>query len=87
MGSIESILLILLGISVVVFLFLLVYKGRLERKGDEVYRTTPERLNEQQKALLRKVDSLSKPMWFVGTLMVLLMLASVGWWIYQGLGL
>lgn len=87
MGNIQLILVVLLAISVVVFLILLIYKGKLERKGDEVFRTTPERLNDQQKAMLKKVDSLSKPLWIVGTLMVLLGLASIGWWIYIGLGL
>lgn len=80
-------LIILLIISVVVFLLLLVYKSRLERQGEEAFRTTPERLNDQQKALLKKVDSLSAPTWIVGTLMVVLLLATIGWWIYQGLGL
>lgn len=82
-----EVLIILLGISIVVFLLLLFYKAKLERQGDEAFRTTPERLNDKQRAVLRKVDSLSKPMWIVGTLMVLFLIASVGWWIYQGLGL
>lgn len=87
MGNIQLILVVLLAISVVVFLILLIYKGKLERKGEEVLRTTPERLNDQQKAVLKKVDNLSKPLWIVGTLVVLLALASIGWWIYLGLGL
>jgi hypothetical protein len=87
MNSTLEILVILLCISVVVFLFLLMYKSHLDRQGEEAFRTTPERLNEQQKALLKKVDKLSAPLWIAGTLMVLLLLGSVGFWIYQGLGL
>jgi hypothetical protein len=87
MDPVLRILVILLVISIVVFLILLLYKGRLERQGEDAFRTTPERLNDKQKALLKKVDSLSTPLWIVGTLMVLLVLGTLGWWIYQGLGL
>lgn len=82
-----EILVVLLVISIVVFLILLIYKSRLEREGEDALRTTPERLNEKQRALLKKVDNLSKPMWIVGTLVVILVLASIGLWIVQGLGL
>jgi uncharacterized membrane protein len=87
MDPLLRILIILFGVSIVIFLILLIYKSRLERQGDEVFRTTPERMSEQQKALLQKVNNLSKPLWIVGTLTVLLLLASVGWWIVTGLGL
>lgn len=80
-------LLILLVISIVVFLILLVYKSRLQRQEDDAFRTTPERLTDAQKAVMKKVGSLSTPLWIVGTLVILLLLASVGWWIVQGLGL
>ncbi|HVB98957.1 MAG TPA: hypothetical protein VNJ12_06440 [Candidatus Dormibacteraeota bacterium] len=87
MNSPLQILVVLFCVSVVVFLLMLFYKSHLERKGEEAFRTTPERLNDQQKALLKKVDGMSKPMWIVGTLMVLLLLSSIGLWIFLGLGL
>lgn len=87
MDPVLRILVILLCICVVVFFILLVYKGRLERQGEDAFRTTPERMNDKQKAVLKKVDSLSVPLWIVGTLVVLLVLGTIGWWVYQGLGL
>ena len=87
MNSSLEILIILFGVSVVVYLLMLIYRSHLERQGEDAFRTTPERLNDKQKAVLKKVDSLSKPIWVVGTLMVLLLLASLGLWIVQGLGL
>lgn len=82
-----EILIILFAVSVVVFLFLLMYRARLHRQEDEAFRTRPERLSDAQKAVLKKAEGLSKPMWIVGVLMVLFLLAMVSWWIIVGLGL
>lgn len=82
-----KILVILVGISLVVWFVLFIYRGRLERQGDEVFRTTPERLNDQQAALLKRVDKMSAPVWIVGTVTVILILATIGLWVYQGLGI
>jgi hypothetical protein len=77
----------LFTVSLVVWFILIIYKSKLEREEEEqvFLKSTPERLGEKQAALLQKVNKLSKPMWIVGTLTVLLMLAAVGMWIYQGL--
>ncbi len=74
-------------VSVVIWFILIVYKKRLERQEeDKVFLgSTPERLNDEQRQLLDKVNQLSKPLWIVGTLTVLLLLSAVGVWIYQGL--
>jgi hypothetical protein len=82
-----KILIVLFVISVVIWFILIVYKKRLEREEeDKVFLgSTPERLNEEQTKLLEKVNRLSKPMWIVGSVTVLLLLSAVGVWIYQGL--
>lgn len=82
-----EILLILFAISVVVFLLMLIYKSRLSRQEDEAFRTKPEQLSDAQKAVLKKAEGLTKPMWIVGVLMVLLLLGAVAQWIIAGLGL
>jgi len=82
-----KVLIALFVVSLVVWFILIIYKSKLEREEEEkvFLKTTPERLGKEQAALLQKVNKLSKPMWIVGTLTVLLMLAAVGMWIYQGL--
>jgi len=74
-------------VSVVIWFILIVYKKKLERQEEEkvFLGSTPERLNDEQRQLLDKVNQLSKPLWIVGTLTVLLLLSAVGVWIYQGL--
>lgn len=80
-------LVVLFAISVVVWIALLIYKGRLEREEeDKVFLgTTPERLKAEDAALLEKVNRLSKPIWIVGVISVLLLCGAVAVWIYQGL--
>lgn len=82
-----KILIILFGISVLVWLILALYKSRLAREEeDKVFLgTTPERLNEEHSKIMERVSRLSKPMWIVGLVTVLLLLAAIGTWIYQGL--
>jgi len=82
-----KILIGLFVVSVVTWFVLLVYKSKLEREEeDKVFLgSTPERLGKEQTALLEKVNRLSKPMWIVGTLTFLFMLAAIAMWIYQGL--
>lgn len=71
---------------VVVWFILIIYKRRLERAEEGVLLgVTPERLNPEQAAVLDKVNRLSKPMWIIGTLTVLALLATIAMWIYQGL--
>lgn len=82
-----EILIILFVVSVVVFLILLMYRSRLHRLEDDAFRTMPERLTDAQKAVLKRAEGLSKPMWIVGVLMVVFLLAMVSWWIILGLGL
>jgi hypothetical protein len=74
-------------VSLVIWFILIIYKKRLERQEeDKVFLgSTPERLGEEQKQILQKVMKLSKPLWIFGTLTVLLLLCSIGMWIYQGL--
>jgi Ca2+/Na+ antiporter len=72
-------------VCLVVWIGLIVYKSKLEREEEDVFRTTPERLNDEQKAVLQKVDRLSKPMWIFGILTILLMVGSVALWLYHGL--
>jgi hypothetical protein len=42
-------------------------------------------MGEEQRQILQKVMGLSKPLWIFGTLTVLLLLCTIGVWIYQGL--
>jgi hypothetical protein len=80
-------LIVLFVISVVVWIALLIYKSRLEREEeDKIFLgTTPERLKEEDAALLQKVNRISKPIWIVGVITVLLLFGAVAVWIYQGL--
>jgi hypothetical protein len=72
--------------SLVIWFCLIIYKKRLERQEeDKVFLTTPERMGEEQRQILQKVMGLSKPLWIFGTLTVLLLLCTIGVWIYQGL--
>lgn len=82
-----EILVVLFCISVVVWILLMIYKSRLERRAEErVFLSgTPERLTEKDSLLLGKVNRLSKPMWAIGIITVVLLLAMLGTWIYQGL--
>ncbi|HEV2388264.1 MAG TPA: hypothetical protein VGS20_13525 [Candidatus Acidoferrales bacterium] len=82
-----ELLIILFAISVVVWLALIIYRGRLAREEeDQVFLgTTPERLTEKDRAIMKRVARLSTPIWIVGVLMVLLLLASICLWVYQGL--
>lgn len=82
-----EIMIALFIISVVIWFILILYKKKLERQEEEkvFLGSTPERLNEEQRKLLDKVNQLSKPMWIIGTLTVLLLLGSLAVWIYQGL--
>jgi len=80
-----KLLIALFVISLVVWIALFLYKGRLERDEEDVFRTTPERLTDEQKKVLQKVDSLSKPIWVFAILTFLFLVASVGAWLYHGL--
>lgn len=82
-----KILIVLLAISLIVWIVLILYKRKLEQEVEDkvLLGTTPERLSEKQAALLQKVDKASKPIWIFGTLTVLLVIATVGLWLYQGL--
>jgi hypothetical protein len=82
-----KLLIILFAISVVVWLVLIIYRGRLAREEeDQVFLgTTPERLSAKDTALMQRVARLSTPIWIVGVLMVLLLLATIALWIYLGL--
>lgn len=80
-------LIVLLGISIVIWILLAFYKSRLAREEeDKVFLgAKPEQMNEEHSKLMAKMDRLSKPMWAIGILTVLLLLATIGVWIYQGL--
>lgn len=74
-------------ISVVIWFILIIYKKKLERQEeDKIFLgATPERLNEEQRKLLDKVNQLSKPLWIVGTLTILFLLGALAMWVYQGI--
>lgn len=80
-----KLLIVLFVASLVIWLLLLIYKSRLEQAGEDVFRTTPERLTEEQKKVLQKVDRLSIPMWIFGILSIVILLCSVAYWLYSGL--
>lgn len=80
-----KLLIVLFIISVVIWLILLIYRSRLEQSGAEAFRTTPERMTEEQKKKLQKVDRMSIPMWIFGILSIIFLLCSVAYWIYLGL--
>lgn len=73
-------------LSVIVWIILIIYKGRLESQGqDKISLGTTERLKPEDAALLNKVNRMSTPLWIVGVITVLLLCATVAMWIYQGL--
>lgn len=82
-----EILIILFGISLIVWIFLIFYKSRLSQQEDQqvFLGSAHERASEKQMALLNKVNRLSKLMWIFGLLTFGLLLAGIGVWIYQGL--
>lgn len=82
-----KILIVLFAVSLIVWIGLILYKKQLEREvEDKVFLgSTPERLGEKQAALLQKVNKLSMPMWIFGSLTVLLLIGTIGMWLYQGL--
>ena len=73
-------------LSVIIWIILIIYKSRLESQGqDKISLGTTERLKPEDAELLKKVDRMSKPLWAVGIITVLLLCATVAMWIYQGL--
>jgi hypothetical protein len=74
---------------IVVTLFwivLLVYRTMLSRREEEeIFLGRPDQLSPEQMALTQRVARLSRPIWTLGVLSGLLLIAWLGLWIYQGL--
>jgi hypothetical protein len=74
---------------IVVTLFwivLLVYRTMLSRREEEeIFLGRPDQLSPEQMALTQRVERLSRPIWTLGVLSGLLLIAWLGLWIYQGL--
>lgn len=80
-------LIVLFVVCAVLWLIVILYRGRLMRdEEDKVFlASTREQMGTEQQAIMKKVSALSMPIWILGVLAIIFLLASIALWIYQGL--
>jgi hypothetical protein len=70
----------------VVWIILLVYRTLLSRREEEeIFLGRPDQLSPEQQAIMQRLERLTRPIWTLGVLSGLLLIAWLGLWIYQGL--
>jgi hypothetical protein len=70
----------------VVWIILLVYRTLLSRREEEeIFLGRPDQLSPEQQAIMQRLERLTRPIWALGVLSGLLLIAWLGLWIYQGL--
>jgi hypothetical protein len=80
-------MLIAWGIVTAVFLALLLWRNLLEsHEDDQLFIDAAEdHMAREQRALIQRINTLSKPIMMTGILAGALLLASAGLWLYEGL--
>jgi hypothetical protein len=80
-------MLIAWGIVTAVFLALLIWRNLLESHEDDqlFLAAAEEHMAREQRALVHRINTLSKPIMMTGILAGILLLASGGLWLYEGL--
>jgi hypothetical protein len=75
------------GIVTAVFLALLLWRNLLEsHEDDQLFIDAAEdHMAREQRALIQRINTLSKPIMMTGILAGALLLASAGLWLYEGL--
>ena len=80
-------MLIAWGIVTAVFLALLLWRNLLESHEDDqlFIDAAQDHMAREQRALIQRINTLSKPIMMTGILAGILLLASAGMWLYEGL--
>jgi hypothetical protein len=80
-------MLIAWGIVTAVFLALLLWRNLLESHEDDqlFIDAAEEHMAKEQRALIERINTLSRPIMMTGILAGVLLLASAGLWLYEGL--
>jgi hypothetical protein len=80
-------MLIAWGIVTAVFLALLLWRNLLESHEDDqlFIDAAEEHMAKEQRALIQRINTLSRPIMMTGILAGVLLLASAGLWLYEGL--
>ena len=80
-------MLIAWGIVTAVFLALLLWRNLLESHEDDqlFIDAAQDHMAREQRALIQRINTLSKPIMMTGILAGVLLLASAGLWLYEGL--
>ena len=80
-------MLIAWGIVTAVFLALLLWRNLLESHEDDqlFIDAAAEHMAREQRALIQRINTLSRPIMMTGILAGVLLLASAGLWLYEGL--
>jgi hypothetical protein len=80
-------MLIAWGIVTAVFLALLLWRNLLESHEDDqlFIDASEEHMAREQRALIQRINTLSRPIMMTGILAGVLLLASAGLWLYEGL--
>ena len=80
-------MLIAWGIVTAVFLALLLWRNLLEsHEDDQLFIDAAEdHMAREQRALIQRINTLSRPIMMTGILAGVLLLASAGLWLYEGL--
>jgi hypothetical protein len=75
------------GIVTAVFLALLLWRNLLEsHEDDQLFLDAAEdHMAREQRALVQRINTLSRPIMMTGILAGILLLASAGMWLYEGL--
>ena len=75
------------GIVTAVFLALLLWRNLLESHEDDqlFIDAAEEHMAREQRALIQRINTLSRPIMMTGILAGVLLLASAGLWLYEGL--
>jgi hypothetical protein len=79
-------LLIACGVFTAAFLCLLIWRSLLESHEDDQIFLDPagQHLAQEQRQLVAKINTLSKPILMTGVLAAILLLAAAGIWMYRG---
>ena len=80
-------LLIAWGVVTTIFLILLIWRSLLEsHEDDQIFiDAAGDRMAEEQRNLVRKINTLSRPLMASGVVAGALLLFIAGLWLYQGL--